>query len=730
MSLLLAVCLVAGAPQMPLSVATADDALAVFGNPAGLAAGRSLDVYALYDFRPGSFGDNFAAAANIGPVAGFWEPGSRFGLGLGIGTDGYMSGVRLVRDSVTRWDIGAMWRPARFISVGAVWRDLNHDWGHVLAGVGVRPVGNRLTLAVDVSSVDPLSPVLGVEAEPLDGISLSGRVKPEDWSFSAGLAVSLGHVGAGAVGSKVGNRYQAGGFVRGGVELRRSLFRKPRRFLELELAGRMEDVEPGFSLMGGGATRTTWGLLELLEELREDRSISGVVLKLNGFGAGFAQLTELREGLARLRDAGKKVFVYAPFLGVGGYYLVSVADKVVCHPLGEVHVPGIALQTMLAKGGLEKLGLEVDYQRHGKYKSAVELFDADSVSESSREQLEAYLDALYGEFVDKASAGRGISRDSFERLVDEGLFLAHEAREAGLVDAVCYADELDSLLEGEVAGFRTVTEKEYTGVEEYEYDWTGPPKVAVLLASGSIASGESGTDFLTGDNTMGAKTLARAIRKARKDRETKAVVLRVDSPGGSGFASDIIWHELEKLKGEKPLVVSMGNMAASGGYYISCGADRVFTSPVTLTGSIGVFGLKLVTEGLYNKLGVRRVTFKRGERADALSDTRGYTPEEDSVLQRQVDWFYEQFVGKVAEGRGMTFDEVDSVAQGRVWAGSDAVKLGLADSLGGLVSAVEWAKTQAGLTECEVELLPEPKSGPLAELGRMLGAKLAQAWRR
>jgi len=713
MSLLFAGLLVSLAPQMPLSVATTDDALAVFANPAGLGTGRQLDFYYLYAHRTTQSLKNHALAANVGPLGAFWEPGSRFGFALGARADDFLSGVRLVRDSVTRFDLGAMWRPWEYLSLGATWNDLGHDWGYVMAGAAVRPMWDRLTLSVNVVSSSWLDPVVGLEAEPVDGISVAARVRPTNLSFNAGLTIGLGNLSVGAVGTKVAADVldQVGGFVRIGAETRRSLVPGPGRFLELELKGGIADTKPGFSLMGSRPRRTTWELLDLISDAKKDRSIDGLLLKVEGFGAGFPQLGEIRAALADFRASGKQVVVYAPYLGVGSFYLASVADKVISHPMGDVNIPGVALRTMLFKGGLDKLGIKVEYQRHGKYKSAVEAVAEDSLSSENREQIEAFVDAVFEEFVARGSEGRGMSAEEFEQHIDRGFFMAHEARAAGLIDTFCYADELDDLLEEEFEGFRKVTEKKYLQAGDYEYAWKGPPRVAVIYASGTIGSGESGTDFLTGDQAMGARTMVRAIRAARRDRKVKAIVLRIDSPGGSGYASDLIWRELELAKEDKPVVASMGNIAGSGGYYIACGADQIFVNPTTLTGSIGVFGLKFVTEGLYNKLGIRRETFKRGEHADALSDSREYTAEEDSILQAQVDWFYEQFVEKVAEGRGLSFEQVDSVAQGRIWAGSDAFEVGLVDSVGGLQAAIDWAKQQAGLKECELDFYPKPKRG-------------------
>lgn len=726
MSLVLACCLLAGAPQMPLSVATTDDALSVFANPAGLGVGRGFDFCYLYNFELRDAWSNSAFCASAGPVGAFWEPNSRWGLALGAGQDGVYAGMRFSRDSLSRWDLGALWRPAPFLSIGATWENLSRSRGYVNLGVAARPLGNRLTVSCDLNSLDWLSPLVGFETEPLDGLKLAAKVKPADWSFNAGVTVGLGRAGFGAVFSRVGKRNQAGAIIRAGTDVRRSLVPPRPRFVTMRLAGAVADRKPGFSLMGGRPKQTTWELLRTIERARADRAVAGLVLELDAMQLGLAQAQEVRSALARFRESGKQVYAWAPTLGMTGCYVASAASEVAVHRLGDVAVPGMVLRTMLFKGALDKLGLEFDVLRHGKYKSAIEALVADSMSAESREQLEALADAWFGDWVSRVAEGRGLSEDSVRRLVDHGLFMSHEAAAAGLVDTFCYADELDSVLKGWQPKLRRMKEKDYARRVEYDYDWRKPGTVAIIYASGEIADGESGTDFLTGTTTLGAKTLCRAIRKAREDRRVKAILLRVDSPGGSGFASDLIWRELELTRKKKPLVVSMGNFAASGGYYIACNAEQVFADPGTLTGSIGVFGAKLVTRGLYDKVGVKRPGVVRGERAEALSDVRPYTPDEESLLQRQIDWFYRQFVEKVAEGRGMSYEAVDSVGQGRVWSGQDALGVGLVDSLGGLLEAAEWAKRQAKLGTCEFRELSGSRPGLMDRavegvLARLLG---------
>ncbi|MBN2465297.1 signal peptide peptidase SppA [candidate division WOR-3 bacterium] len=701
---------------MPLSLAGTDDALAVLANPAGLGVRPGSEFFAIYNFRPvtwDQFLSNTTVLAKAGPLAAYWEPEpAHYGVALGAGSNGLYSGLRFRHDSLSRWDLSVLVRPLKQLSVGATWDELNHGWGRLALGAAVRPIGNRLTLFGETYLVTPLRPMVGLEAEPVDGLKLglkaffSGRA--EDVQFVAGLSVGLGKAGIGA--SAVYEPRVAGAFLRGGTAARRAFAFQRGCYLEIDLNEEIVDRKPGFSLSSHNV-RTSWDLLELVSRAEKDKNVKALLLKIDGMGASFAQLQELRQSLVRFRAQGKKIVVYAPSLGMGSYYVASVADRVWTHPLGDVTIPGMSMGTIFLKGTLEKLGLQFDGTRHGKYKSAIEMFTEDSLTPPNREQLEAYLDAPYDEFLNVTAQGRHVSRDSMEVLVNIGFFNTDEAMRSGLVDTVCYHDELDSLLKKELKGLSKVSEKKYRSEVASNEDWGKIPAIAIVYASGSIATGESRTDFLTGSMTMGAQTMVRAIRQARTDGRVKAVVLRIDSPGGDGFASDMIWRELELCRKKKPLVASMAGVAGSGGYYIACNATRVFALPTTLTGSIGVFNFKLVTEGLFNKLGARRQVVKRGEHADAMSDLRTMTPEEDSMMQAQVDHFYRQFVQKVADGRKLTFAHVDSVGQGRIWSGLDAKRVGIVDTLGGFLEAVEYAKRLAKLKECDYVVLPKSKTG-------------------
>ena len=704
-------------PQMPLSLAGTDDALAALANPAGLAARPGSEFYAIYNFRPVLWSDFFSNTtflAKAGPLAAYWEPEpSRYGVALGIGGGSFSSGIRFRRDSLSRWDLSALVRPGRRVSAGAVWEDLNHGWGRLGLGVAVRPFDNRWTLFGETYLTRPLQPMVGFDVEPVDGVRLGLKaflnyIPEGDVRFVAGASFGLGKAGIGGVGTC--SPREVGGYLRAGTPGRRSLLSAGKRYVEIRLNEEIVDRKPGFSL-SSSSVRTSWDLLDLISRAGKDNSVKALLLKIDGLRGSFAQLQELRQALAGFRAQGKKIVVYAPSYGMGSYYVASVADRVWTHPLGDITIPGMSLGTIFLKGTLEKLGIEFDGTRHGKYKSAIETFTEDSLTAPNREQLEAFLGAPYGEFLDAAATGRHVSRDSMEALVNVGFFNTEQAKQSGLVDSVCYHDQLDSLLDKELKGLSKVSEKEYRDNVVPSEDWTSKPAIAIVYATGSIAAGESRTDFLTGSVTMGSQTMARAIRQARNDKRVKAVVLRIDSPGGDGFASDMIWRELELCRQKKPVIASMAGMAGSGGYYIACNATKVFALPTTLTGSIGVFNFKLVTEGLFNKLGARRQAVKRGEHADAMSDMRKMTPEEDSMMQAQVDYFYRQFVQKVADGRKLTFEHVDSIGQGRIWSGLDARRVGIVDTLGGFLEAVAYAKKVAKLENCDYVVLPKPRTG-------------------
>lgn len=700
-------------------------------NPATLGVGPGISFAGYYSAAGRTApGPDAAVALAAGPFAFAWEAESaRLRLGSGFGSRAAGAGIQYRREKgYSALDVGLAVRPARWVAVGAVWHSDGQSRPAVEAGLAFRPLRERLTLWADVAVFrsGTLSGSFGAELRPVNGLAVAAALRPAttgEVNLSAGLRFDGSHVGFGAVGAGAtsGGRPAASVLtVRASVERRPTVFAFGRRYLEIELAGTVAETQAGF-IQFDRSRRSMWQLTDWLERAAQDKSVAGVLLRLNQPRLAAAQIEELRAALLRLRQSGRKVMVYATEFSTGSYWLASAADLVACHPAGGVAIEGFAAQALLVKGAIDKLDLVFQSHRHGRYKSAIEMFTEDSISPANREQLGQYLDAVYGAFRDDLAAGRGLSKQQVDSLVEIAWFDARSAMTAGLIDTLIYHDEVESAARRLFGRGRRVTESAWSGERLIDDRWGALPVVAVVPAVGTIVAGRSGTDILTGSRRLGAQTISKVLRAIRRDRRVKAVVLRIDSPGGDGLASEIIWREIELLRKKKPVVVSMAGTAASGGYYIACNANRIWCSRTTLTGSIGVFDYGFVTEGLLNRFGVRRDVVKRGSRADARLGVRQYTPAEDSLIQKHIDGFYDRFVEKVATGRGLSTVSVDSVAQGRIWAGSDACVVGLADSLGGLRSALNCARVLAGLDECEYRLYQS--GGFAAEFSELLAQK-------
>lgn len=456
----------------------------------------------------------------------------------------------------------------------------------------------------------------------------------------------------------------------------------------------------------------------------EDDRIAGVVLhgsfQPSGYGTAFASLREVRDALQQIRDAGKPVIAHMEAPDTRDFYIASVATELALDPFGIVAVPGLAAQPMFFAGALERFGIGVQVTRVGKYKSAVEPFTRTNLSEENREQLTSLLGDVWTEIRDAIAQSRGIERDRFQELVDSGeVFRPEDALRHKLVDRLAYRDEIVSELKqatgsgGGRGTFKQVSLPTY--IRQLGLATAGPeesPKtfgdvkgrVAIVYAEGPIVDGQGRI------GEVGGETYARELRRLRADPNVKAIVLRVNSPGGSATASEHIQREL-RLAGEtKPVVVSMGGYAASGGYWISAYSDRIYAEPSTITGSIGVFGVLFNIQELGADLGLTWDTVKTGRFADLGTIARPQTPEEMAVIQGMVDWIYDQFIMKVAEARALPRERVEEIAQGRVWSGLAAKELGLVDEIGGLADAVAYAAERAGLgSDFQVTEFPRRK---------------------
>lgn len=456
------------------------------------------------------------------------------------------------------------------------------------------------------------------------------------------------------------------------------------------------------------------GLDDILASIKHagtDPKIKGIYINSPVVSCSWATLKEIHDALLEFKESGKFIYAYADNYSQGGYYLSSVADQVNMSTTGNITFKGIAMQVTFYKELIEKLDIDVQIIRHGKFKSAVEPYFMDKMSEANREQMTLLANTLWKTAVEDMSATRNLSAEELNVAADN-LFLgsATKAQELKLVDKLCYKTDVISDLMA-LVNINDEDDLHLTSLGEYRKSFTmdksdSENKIAVIYAVGQIVNGKSGS------GNMGSESTIKLIRDAYSDDNVKAIVLRINSPGGDGTASDIIWHEIEMAKkAGKKVVTSMGDYAASGGYYIACNSDYIIAQPNTLTGSIGVFGMvPSFQRALKNKLGVTFDVVKTNSHADAASLIRALDEDELAAWQGFVDDFYGVFTKRVADGRGMTQAAVDSIGQGRVWAGADAINIGLVDQLGNIDDAIAKAAELAGIKDYNLSYYPEKKN--------------------
>ena len=486
-----------------------------------------------------------------------------------------------------------------------------------------------------------------------------------------------------------------------------------RSTLVLNVGGDLSEMEPAdvVGYLRGGKRLTVRGVIDNLRKAKADTRVRAVLLKPTGFTSPFwSKVQEIREAVIDFRKSGKPIYAYLDYGGDREYYLATAADKVFLMPSSPLDLVGVATYQLFLRGTLDKIGATPDLHHIGTYKTAVNTFTQKGYTPAHREMDESLNRDLYEQIVRGIADGRKKHDEEIRALIDDGPFMPEDALRAGLVDDIAYEDQVDEKLRGGDRVTR-MDGDEYARVSLTSLGLNKGPRIGVIYAAGAITSGKSGFDPVNGA-VAGSDTLIEYIRRARRDNSLRAIVVRIDSPGGSAAASDAIWRELTLARQEKtdrPLIASMSDLAASGGYYIAMSAQVIVAEPSTLTGSIGIFGGKIVTGGVYEKLGARIESTSVGKHAEINSPARPYSPDELKKLQEQLQAFYDQFVEKAADSRHTTPEKIDALAQGRVWTGRQAKQNRLVDELGGLDAAVAIAKQRAKIpAENEVELVVYP----------------------
>jgi protease-4 len=509
--------------------------------------------------------------------------------------------------------------------------------------------------------------------------------------------------------------------------------------LQLTISGDLPESEPEprlFGLLRRGA-EDYCGLLSALRWARTDPRLAGVLVYVGPLRVGWARAEGIRRAMLALRAAGKRVWVHLASAGVREYLIASAADRVVLAPAGTLDISGLSSEVTFLFGALEKLGVQAEVVQLGRYKAMGETLTRRDMSPSHREMVAALIDDLYGHLIDGIAAGRGLEPTTCRALMDRGPFLAREALAEHLIDAIEYADESEAQLQQACGDAQVIELRDYVARRgrEVRAEMLRRERGAVALVSlvGTVKSGDSvaGPD---GAAAVGAASVARDLKKLRARDDIRAVVLRIASPGGSGLASDLIWREIVRTREQKPVVVSFGDVAASGGYYAGVAARPIFAEPGTLTGSIGVVAGKANVRGLLDRLGVTKEVVSRGRHAALYSSYVPLNDADRARLQAQAESFYDDFIAKVAAGRALDERAIHQVAEGRVWTGRQAWARGLIDHLGGLEEAIDHAKQLIGVPAGEpvvVERFPRPRRLwrlPIA-LGRS-EAHLADWWPR
>ena len=508
-----------------------------------------------------------------------------------------------------------------------------------------------------------------------------------------------------------------------------------RATLVLRPSGDIPEVLPDVFL--GAGELTVRNYVELIRKAKGDSRISGIVLRPGGINSPFwAKLQEIRSALEDFKTSGKYVHAWLEYAGDREYYLATAADRIYLLPSTTLDLTGVATYEVFLRGTFDWVGTYPDFLHVGDYKTAVNTYLEKTYTPAHREMSESLNRSQYDHLVRTIANARKKPESEVQVLIDQGPFQPADALRAGLIDEVAYEDELDDLVDV-LREARYVEAEDYAPVSWESTGVTPRSKIAVINAAGVINSGRSGFDPVNGA-VVGADSLVEYIREARADRSIRAIVLRVDSPGGSSTASDLIWRELSiSRENQRPVIVSMSDLAASGGYYIALGGDAIVAQPGTLTGSIGVYTGKFVTTGSLDKLGANIEATSHGKHAEMYSPDRRFTPEERQKVRESMQLVYDQFIERTAAARHMPPEKVDEVAQGRVWTGEQAKQIGLVDELGGLYKAIDLAKQRARIAaDEEVQLVVYPPRRSFYEvlseeiqspLGRLRAAHTADA---
>ena len=721
-------------------------------NPAGIGFGGGFDLaYSYIDASATTPGQGHQVALSLGidllhigigtqflnPPPGQDEGSSKatFAIALELSPSFSVGAAwhRFVSDSdsalndTQTWDVGVQLRPGRWIALGARVTDVSTpvigetqvELGYD-AAIAVRPGTEDLTLTASARWYDEKATFGGLLSWRFFGpFALQGRYERADLGDDATHRVLLGVSGLGQVAlglfgfsPDLGGEDQAGFGVtarlRSSAPALPSVMPRPR-IVEVGIGSAEEYTTVGF--FSREARTPFLNSLLTLRRLAANDEVAGILLTI-GADMGWAQAAEVREAILMLRRAGKKVYAYLPVGDTRSYSIAAAADAIYTAPAGGVLLTGLRIEMMYLSDLLGALGVQAQFVAIGAFKSAPETFTETGPTPAARKAEDALLDSLYGQILGHIAAGRELPVEEVRRLIDNGPYTAKAAQDAGLVDGVIHYDEFEAIAREAFGGRVSFVDPAYL-LAGSDRRWGEQDGIGLLFATGTITDGKSVQNPLTGAASTGADSFVRAARRMRLDPSIAAVVLRIDSPGGSVTAADAMWRELTRLAEVKPLIISMGNVAASGGYYVAAPGAQILAMPETITGSIGIFSGKFDLSEALGKIGVNRVIMQRGKRAALLSSVKPWGPDDKELIRASMQTLYDLFLDRVAAGRAnLSRADIEPLAQGRVWTGAQARGCGLVDRPAGFLTAIDLAAQEAGLGHDEYRLVPQaPESG-------------------
>lgn len=615
---------------------------------------------------------------------------------------------------------GFIFSPFKILRFGGIFSIQNYDTSLTLS-TSLRPLGDRLTFSADFNFWKITDYTLyQFVYEMVDGIYIYGGTKVErksdkkfDKRYFAGLEFSFGNLKTFFINrfkEKEKIRY-SGGFVLS-REIYPTVFPERKKWVKIEFKGSYPEEREIEGFLKFKIKKSFYDLIEELKRIEKEKYVEGIIIVFKNPSFTPSQAEEIYNILKEIKSRGKKIVSIGESFGIINYMIASISDKIIIVPTGDVLIPGLYMENIYLKKMFEKAGIEPEFERIGKYKSAVEPFLREDMSPEDKEQRMEFLKDVENLIIKNIKDGRKLTEERINEIMNKGYFNSEDAVKEGICDAEGFERDIPELIKkwynkkALIFDSNKILKKKYL-MREFKDE---RPKIAILSMEGSIIVGESSKNPIPiiGGKNMGSETMSKLIEKIEKDKSIKAVVCRVNSPGGSALASEIIWDAIRRLKEKKPVVVSMGQVAGSGGYYISCIANKIYADKTTLTGSIGILGGKFVLKEFFEKFGIKFDRVKTREHADAFSFTRKFDEKEREIFKREIEWGYNQFVKRVSLSRNIPFEKVDSIGQGRIYSGEDAKNIKLVDETGGILDAIEEAKRLARI-KGDVRIIQYPE---------------------